>query len=402
MRKIIESVSYNVALNFASQTIVLGSVFILSRIYNIEEYGRFATHTAIAAVMSIFSTYRLEIAALSVKNRIESDELLSSSFTFCIIFSILAIPASSIFIDADEAFVVSLLTVSMGIYQILISRYIIVESVIDISKSRLFNTIITLILQIFFSFYTEKDGLSYGLIIGYLVSMIYMGLFKFLRFDIKLLLNHLSSQRSFGLLSTISAGINSITMQAPQFALNHFFGGGVAGNYAIAQRFTVFPLSLISQPLGQSYSTIVFHHRQNNKGFLKYIDKYFSISLAISIIFIALINIIIPPVIRTLFPPNWQSSLKYIMPCSLLLLPTLIMGTIGNSLNLMRRTKQQMIWETARLVLTLLVIFIFSRLNKNSVQLIEYYSIIIFVFSLIFFYWARLYAAKEENNENIQ
>lgn len=363
---VIRRITGNIGLNLISQVLTLLFIPILSHTYRLEDYGSFAIFLGTSALIAIFAGYRLDIAALSVDSDVYAHKLLSISIVFSCCISVFLPFLNFIHVLAGLGGLLAIVTPITIFNQSAASWLIRSENIIHISVGRFVNTLITGIAQIYCGYNHINNGLIIGFVLGAAANSLY---FMFIwrptiqRFSVKTIL---VDNKAFGVTSAVAAAVNTMTLQAPQFIFGIYFGSAVTGAFAISQRLTTFPISLLAQPLSQAYSGRISVALRLGKSITQEFKRYFLTVCAVGIALATGIVLVSPWVLKNLLNPSWSSAQIFLPVSAAMLLPTLIMGTIGTSLNLLRRTTTQLYWEIARLGAVCLVFFVANILNAGA------------------------------------
>jgi len=253
-----------------SQLIAIGSLPVLARLYTPEEFGILALYVAIAQVLSVFSTLKLEQMIMLPDSNVDAAGLLVAIFfcsfvfslTTALIMTLLVVPVLS-FMDVDVGFWIYLLPVSFffsGIYhglrfwQMRQRNFRLVS--VGLVSAITAGTVLSIMVGVW------GFG-AFGLIIGYIVQgivntavMLY-GIRKhkeyFSKLNITRVVRSVSPHKKMMSSLIISHGISSSSMRIPVFAIGGFFGNSVLGFYSLADRIVSAPVQLISDALGDVY-----------------------------------------------------------------------------------------------------------------------------------------------------
>lgn len=350
MQKVFQNIAGNVGLNLLAQGLTLLFVPLLSQVYDLSSYGRFATFLAVSSLVAVFAGYRLDVAALSAAGEEEAHRLLSISVMLSILVAFALLLLSLLPALRGLGTALALAAPLTALIQAASSGLIRAQRIGPIAVGRLLNTVVMGGAQLAFGRLHVEHGLILGFLAGATANALYLltvwrpGVQRFSLWSV------LRMYRAFGVTSALAAAVNALTLQAPQLVLANLFSPAAAGAFAIAQRLTVFPVTLIAQPLSQAYAGRVSTALREGRPVAPLFIRYTQAALALGVALALSIAEVAPWLLRHVISADWQNAQVFIPASAAMLLPTLLLGSVGLTLNLLRRTGTQLRWDVARLL----------------------------------------------------
>lgn len=259
--------------NTASQVVSLVSIVILGRLYSPVEFGIFATVVSAASVINVVAMCRFDLAVMLPKDDARADDLfftgLSSSMLWAwLSFGFLCFAPASIlpddllqlprwFLGASVATMILLMTMQYFSFQLLNRQ----KRYKALSTATFLQSFATLLFSYGFHFFIPS---TYGLIAGSNVGIFFsiLVVIRYLWPTYRSIFANASFERitstfkefkDFPIKSLPSAFLNLVGGQFPVLVLQHMFGGGIAGYYAMTVRLLGAPISLISSAVSRVF-----------------------------------------------------------------------------------------------------------------------------------------------------
>lgn len=306
----------------AAQLIALLSLPILSRLYTPENFGLYASYIALISILTIIATLRFDFAIQIAKSNKEIDILktiiiISTFIVACIIFSALFINnLKSIGYFNNLLSNVSKSLIILTLFSTTIITFSISESIwhkrfIEISKVRVFQSLLLSILCFVFSFYDEL-GLIYSYIIANVIAASYFVVkkrFVFIKYRarLKLIFGKYSKFPKYSVPSDI---FNSFSNIAMPLIITFAFSPKIAGLYFMAEKIVKSPLGVLYQSISSVY-TEKAGKLYNNKEIKDLISLTNYTQTKISLVLAPLLviaSIIAPYLFETLFGEDWVTA----------------------------------------------------------------------------------------------
>lgn len=376
----------NVGLNLIAQLLTLGFIPLLSRVYDLGSYGRYAVFLGTLTLIAVFAGYRLDVAALSVRTDAEAHRLLSISVLLSCGVA-LAVPLLGLLPPLSGLGVLLALATPLTVMVQAATGWLVrSQRLPPIAVGRLVGTLVTGGSQLWLGHIGLAQGLLVGFVLGTAANALALTVFwrpTLERFSLRQVLGE---HRAYGVTSALAAAVNTLTLQAPQFILGSFYGPATTGAFAIAQRLTVFPVTLLAQPLSQAYSGRASASIREGNGIGEQFRPFFLLAALTALLLAAGIVLVSPWALSHLLSARWSSARAFLPVSAAMLLPTLVMGTVGSSLNLLRKTALQFGWEVTRLAGVGLVVGLTVTTGQGA-------TTFLWAFLLVLVAWAGLYAA---------
>lgn len=158
--------------------------------------------------------------------------------------------------------------------------------------------------------------------------------------------------RRFPILSTPSALVNTLGLQAPTLLMVTLYGTGVGGELFLAQRVAALPSTLVAQSVGQVYFSAAARVAREDPGQLQPLFLRTTRELARGGIVPTLLVMVASPILFVpLFGADWQDAGWYAAILSPMFFLTLVTSPTGATLDVLERQDLHLTRELLRLVL---------------------------------------------------
>jgi O-antigen/teichoic acid export membrane protein len=250
--------------NGLAQLLQFGSILILSRIYDPNDFGLLAQVQSIAMITSILITLQLHLTIPLAKNHDDAQETVQMIQILSIsIFLLVLLPA--IWTGKSMLFAL-LLSLSLGLTNTYTSYLVYYGDFGKISFFYVARTLLIISMQIGFASAGLKNGLVIATMVGEALSAIYLSLLTTYTIKkIKWHFSHLKSliltNKSFSIYGTTQEIISISAFYVPLFLFNLRFGDEIGGQYAMANKLVWAPVVLISSSLAQ----VLYHNLGKKK-----------------------------------------------------------------------------------------------------------------------------------------
>ena len=243
---------------------------ILTRLYTPESFGVLAVITAILGILTIFASYRYELA-IPLSESVEEAAsvvllclaLISVTTLVCCIVLFLFSDQIAGLLNSPEIsnllWLVPIGLVFIGVYNVCNYWAIRTNSFKEIAQTKLTQALMAAAVQIA-GFKTGTLALIGGHMAGQsagIGSLAFLAISKevktFNQVTASDLLQVAKKHKNFPLFSTWAGLLNSVGNFAPHLLYAGFFGAGAAGFYFIASKVLSVPLSLLGRAIGQAY-----------------------------------------------------------------------------------------------------------------------------------------------------
>jgi O-antigen/teichoic acid export membrane protein len=369
---------------------------LLTRLYTPESFGILAVYASTLAIMSISASLRYELA-IPITNKDEDIAgiiTLSSSILMIVTLFISVIlwfwgnQLTSWFNLSQINSYLWLLPIGIlatGLYQIFNYLAIRLQLFTTIAQTKLYQGISQAIVQISWGliFGNAPIGLMFGQIASQSTGTLTLARkslssFKDLhgKFDYKFLFIIANRYRRFPMFSASSALINNAGLQLPSLLLIGFYEPHVVGLYALGERLTRLPLTLIGQSIAQVYLGEASRRANENIDSLKHLFHETSKKLLLSCIPLALLFLLTTPLYAIVFGRSWSEAGVYVLALTPMLLARFVVTPLSQTLNVLERQDLQLAWDITRLACTVLSLLIPYFLGWEPLQAILTYSIV--------------------------
>lgn len=308
--------------NVTAQLLMVAAAPLLTRLYTPEDFGLLAVYTALLALFSVVSSLRYELAIPIPESSNEAGNLVILSLVIVCLMTIIS--GVMVFIAGSE--IAELLNTPMlgqyfwllpvgiflsGIYKVFNYSAVRNRLFVDITKTRLSQSLSTLLFQ----------GFGYGLggvalLIGQACGQ-GMGTVKLFRrtilngnlefsnrFEIW---NTAVKYKQFPLFSTWSGLFNTIGGQLPALMFAAFFGASVAGIYALASRFILLPMSIVGGAVGKVFLSDAAAAKRENRltVLVESVHQNLSEIIAPAVLLLLFLG---PDIFAFAFGENWRQA----------------------------------------------------------------------------------------------
>ncbi len=302
-----------------SQGIMFFSTFILGMYYTQDAIGQFAIFSSYIAVISIFTSLRLELAISKSQNKYDVFCLLDiisiTSLVFSILFFVIS-PILTYFFNIDigvNLFFIYLGTIVLTIFNTSNSILVYEQDFFTLSLSKIVKAIFFIILLFALSMF--NDGIIYSYLLSSLAFFIFV--FKKLKFNY-----YLSKDRLFKSLSRIkeydyiykysfpNACLNSISQQIPVISGALLYSASTIGVYFFMDKILRTPAAVILQSLRP---VLIRYYSNKSSQITTY---YFHVLLlsCLGLLYSIILYFIISYVMSLELMSKWQEGTIYILP----------------------------------------------------------------------------------------
>lgn len=305
----------------AGQLILVGTLPIVSRIYNPEDFGVLAVFAAFLALLSSVACLRYEAAIPLSRNSDEAINIWSGASLFATILSVLVLIFGygyAIYNALDSFFYLYVSLLSFGVIlsglNVSLLHYAIYEKKFGLAANvRVKQALMAAASRI-------GIGLVWSSPVGLIIGAIFAGgggvytLFKGLpildnakKINKKSMKLFLSENIKLPVYSAPTSLLNTASLQVPVIILSIIFNAKEVGFFALAMRVGTAPLSLIGQAVRQVYlSDAGEAYRRKDLG--KLTENYAVSLAAISIVPAFMIAPVLPDLAGLIFGDEWSEA----------------------------------------------------------------------------------------------
>lgn len=371
----IRSLSVLMAGTALTNLIIVLTTPLLTRMYTPEEFGVYSVFLSLLFTGTILVSLRYETAIPLPEDDDEAFHLLVLSIGFAFIVSALLcilvffIPVA-IYLNVPELdtymWMLSLSLLGIGMFQAFNSWALRDEQYMMISRAKMTMNTSQIASQLSLGlFHLGLLGLLIGEVIGRITGALdYFKLIKrtnkvTYKINVKSLVKVLIGYKSYPIVSSWAALINSLGTQLPIFYLAAHFDAKTAGWFFLAQKILTIPEGLIGFSASQVYLTQAAQTARNSQEhfrqfFWDTVKKMFGIGF----VTMGLVALCAPLAIRIVFGEQWIQAAEFIQILSVLYLLKIIINPISANFYVFNALGKQFISELIRFILICISLFL--------------------------------------------
>lgn len=372
---------------------------LLAKLYSPEDFGLLAVYISVIGFFSVISTLRYHLAIPLPKGDGSAANLLSLSLLIACFLTILlgfgvylwgGSLASALGVSALShylwAFPLSFL--GIGFYQALNGWAIRDQDYKAITKTKLHQSLGQLIVQVGAGFMgLGRAGLLLGDVVGRVggsglfLTLIWRKNKEALRsISWKEMRKTAYEYRSFPLISSGSAMLNSLGLQITPILIAMNYGAVIAGLWALSERVIGAPMALIGRAISQVYfgEGAMLAREEPEKLRKMFFQTGFNL-LKYGSIPIIVLMITGPWLFDLVFGSAWHKSGEYLRIVGPMYLIQFIAVPLDSTLVILQKQKWQFYWDTGRLVLISCGLLAAGSLNLKPEQAILVYAVLMFI-----------------------
>ncbi|MBA94313.1 MAG: hypothetical protein CMP21_00910 [Rickettsiales bacterium] len=283
-----------------AQLIAIAVSPLLTRLYTPEHFGQYGLYLSIVAIITVGVSGQYEHALMLPKSHRKASQLLALCLLLTFSFSILVslgiyiyqLAFSHIIPLENWIYILPISSLLTGIFNSLTSwtnrlkQYKVLSLVTVIQ--RLSSSLIQLLTPLLLI--SSVWGLIIGQITGLLITCVSIGILAYKKkhyfiktwnlFSIKKLAKE---YKNFPQFSTVSAWLNTLSLEIPVLLLSFYFEAKEVGYYILAKQVVQLPMSIIGQSVGkvffQQASAVRHNTKQLSQIFISTIKKLFMIGI---------------------------------------------------------------------------------------------------------------------------
>lgn len=338
-----------------SQIILVLLTPIITRLYDPSVYGIASVLIAITNILLVVCCFRYEQAIILPQDNRDASSLLLGCFLLLSIFSILLVPFIVFFGEAITTF---LHLSDILPYLFLLPIVIFVGGLFlsmkfwNLRKRRFGTQATTQVIQ-----YTFYPGFQIGFGISGFASVgslilsdviaklpcIFVYAYQMFKDDLKILSSGLSFKnirlqfvkyKKLPLLNTWAQLLYLLSWQLPILLLSAFFSSEIAGQYSLAYRTLLLPLSLIGGTIGQvlfQRASIAVH----NNSLSPLVEDIVAIIMIVSILPLLLLGILGEDIFSIIFSSKWALAGTFVQVLSVWMIVWFVASPLMNLINIL-------------------------------------------------------------------
>ncbi len=377
---------------------------ILYRVYDKEEYGVLGLFMAIIGVVGVFSTLQYNQVILLVKTDEEANQVEKLNRIINLIFSLTTIPLiiffgnklAEYFNSPDLNTWLFLLPIQIffsgqsEIFRVKANR---MKKYSTLSMNTILSAFITPLVSLVLGFSMEGPfGLFLGLILGQLISTVYLQFKVKSVIILKISLNELSEMikiakrhYKFPFYSLPSELINRAGRQLPVFFIGYLSGEAAVGVYNLCSRMLSLPISLISNAVSEVFKKRVIDEYHSIGNCKDIFEKTAKMLLLIGIFPTISLLLFGPELFSFVFGDNWYEAGIYARILSPMYLLQLIVSPLTYIYFLKEKLGEDLILHVCYIGLIILL-FSFSTLHISLYETLIIFSVINCVLYATYFF----------------
>jgi len=379
---------------------------VITRLYSKEILGIYFVYASIGFISQIVVSFQFQLAIVLPKEKKDANNLLIINFVIVLAVSLLMFLFLFLFHNFISQFVkqkellrwLYFMPVSaflLGIFNA-ISYYFNREKEYKIiSTGKVLKTLSYSVIHITFGFIGfVKSGLIGGLIVGQLISavflffkLVYNTEFKFI-FNVNELKSLLIKYKDIPLFNTVISFLNMLSNQLPLFLLTRFFNAEAAADYGLANRIVTTPMGLIGQSVGQVFYQEASVIKNQNKTLENIVKTTYKRLFKIGIIPFILLAVFAPFIFKIVFNTEYESSGQI----TRILIPWLFLMFLNSPLTfiitILNKQKKMIVYDVFLLISRFVALLLGYYFFNNVLVSVIFYSIAGFIFNgiLVFYF----------------
>ena len=390
--------------NVLSQVIPFVVAPILTRIYTKEDFAIFANYLAIASMIGIVSTGRLELAIPIAKDKPEAQRIVATG----LFITIILVSLSFVFPVFGDFFarlynspelesyliLIPLAILSIGLLGVITNWVLRLKKYTVLSMGKISQSIV-------------NNGLAAGLgflgwgvkgmIVSWLLSQ-FVGIFMMYFFidkkinykehNIITIKNTLKEYKDFPLINSLHAFTDIFATQVVLFwIISNFFGLPELGVFVVMHKYVRAPIVLITSSVSSIFYTEMGSCINKDISPIPILKKTISTSFSFSIPFIIVLLFFAPQLFGWYLGEDWAIAGSYAQRIVPILLMMFILSPISSIPILFNQQKKAFLITAAGYTVTLASLFIVSKFNWDFLDALTVYGIVYALYQLTYLFW---------------
>ncbi|WP_309108041.1 oligosaccharide flippase family protein [Arthrobacter sp.] len=349
------------------QGILLLASPLLTRLYAPTDFGSLAVLTAFSAVIAVFATLRWEAGIVLPQKDTDAKALGWLALGSAAFISFLAYISTQLWPSSIELFagsgaasiyswILPLTIMAISFHKILSAWMVRKEQFVRLGQRNFLVGFGQLCVQLGLgAFGIRPIGLLLGLAGGRLAGMGGAfgptGLFAGPQPRLRDIFRVAQRYKRFPLVSSLSATVNSVGLQAPVLILSAFYGGVAFGLLALTMRVLTAPVGIISDAVSQHFEAVAAKGiRSSRTELLLQVRRTVLRQLFIGAIPVALIITYGPVLFKIVFGDSWESSGVFAQILILGYYSQFVISPVSKTLLLLELHGRQAVWDVCRAI----------------------------------------------------
>lgn len=396
-------------------TIILGTIAaeavaiifspIVARIYSPSDFGVFALYLSLTSVISVIATARYEFAILLPKKEEDSITICALIFTIVAVIAFLTGLLILIFHKDLNAmtknhdivkwiYLVPVTVFLSGIYQILYYWSVLKKRFKSLAVNKVCQSASETGIQLGAGFlHAGAGGLISGFIGGQIAANSLLMWNTWIQDRGKIGLTgrkNLKVQalryKKFPVYSLLSALMNTLSNQMPNFFLGWSFGLPVVGYFELTKRILSAPIGLIASPILSVYKERASRDYKAQGNCRQIYDRVFKVLLSVSAPIFAAAFLGAPILIPFIFGYKWAPAGKFMQILSIMYFLRFIASPLSFTLLVAEKQGYELMWQIGLCSMTILSFIIGAYLKSAAASLAAFslsYSVMYIIYILM-------------------
>lgn len=244
--------------NGAAQALQFFAIFLLSRIYQPEDFGLLVLVQSVATLSVVVATLQLHLTIPLAKSATDAQFTASVVESICIGICVIMAPFAFL-LGGPISFAV-VVTLAVGLTNTYCSYLVFQGRFRGLAGFYIIRSILIISLQFGLAVLEIDGGLLWGAMIAEILAAVYLRFAILGRLPISRSIRAAFAlairNRPFSVFGTLQELISVSAFYAPLILFTHYFGENVGGHYAMANRLVWAPVILVSSSVAQ-----VLYHR---------------------------------------------------------------------------------------------------------------------------------------------
>ena len=353
----------------AAQLITVLSQPIVTRLYTPSDFGVLSVATSILSVLVSITCLRYEFAIPLPADNVEAANVVGLSLIVNVAMSLLTVVAVLLFGDwvlglfhaeALRPYILlfALAQLGGGVTSTFINWAVRAKDYSGIAVNQLYQSITLVAVQIGFGLIRfGAPGLVLGAVAGNVAgsSRLARASYRaepeaFRKITVEGMRTAAIRYRRFPIFSSGSALLGSVGLRAPLLLLVAFYGTGVGGQYALAERLLYLPLTLVAGGVGHVFIAQAARlAREESDALRKLFIRTTGILAALALGPAILIAILSPILFVPIFGTQWDQSGRFVATLVPMFYLAFVVTSTGDILYILERQRLHLVREILRL-----------------------------------------------------
>lgn len=340
---------------------------LLTRIYSPKDFGALAVLTALSAVLGVIATLRWEAGVVLPRRDSDARALgwlalvSAASISILVSLALIAWPASVAVLAgnqtvADYWWLIPVTIMAISIHKVLSAWMVRKEQFVRLGQRNFLVGLGQLLVQVGLGVAGLKPvglllGLAGGRLAGTGGAFGKEGFFQTGFPRSRALRRVILRYRRFPLVSSFSATINSLGLQAPVLLLSAFYGGVGFGLLALTMRVLSAPVGVISDAVSQHFESAAAKSlRSGDSKLISLLRRTIFRQLLAGAVPVVLVLIAGPWLFQTVFGEEWRVSGVFAQVLVIGYYSQLVVSPVSKTLLLLELHGRQAAWDVARAI----------------------------------------------------